>query len=185
MPSTEKRIVTLGLTSLKVADSVATGKSGDTGLMPIPSEMKVQGNVYRDSFDFSTEDPEINEFYCEENDTPLVVQGKLGKTTVSFNIINPSVADCEAWGYGTKDLTGDQQKLKAPKNWTFNNKALEIIPTQGYKIEIPRASIVSKMSGGGKKSEPMLLHVVATVLVPLDESQAEKDPIVYTEIASV
>ncbi|MCR5658970.1 MAG: hypothetical protein K6G25_06555 [Bacteroidales bacterium] len=183
MSATAKRIVTLGLSSLKVGDSVATGATGDTGVMPA-SGMAVQGNVYRDSFDFTTEDPEINEFYCEENDTPLVVQGTLGATTISFDIINPSVEDCEAWGYGTKDLTGDQQKLKSPKTWQAINKAIEITPTQGYKIEVPRASIVASMTGGGKKSEPMLLHVVATVLVPLDASQNQKDPIIYTELAA-
>lgn len=180
MTATAKRVVTMGLNSLKVGESVAKGNTGDTGLMP--STMTQQGNVYRDSMSFMTEDPEINEVYCEENDTPLAVVGTLGKSELAFDIVNPSVEDCEKWGYGTKDLTGDKQALKAPKTWVAVEKAIEVNPTVGYKMEIPRANIVASMTGGGKKSEPMLLHVVATVMIPLDASNVEHDPIIYTEI---
>ena len=181
MTATAKRIVTMGLASLKVGESVAKGNTGDTGVMPV-SGMAQQGNVYRDSFNFTTEDPDINELFCEENDTPLDVVGTLGKSEISFDIVNPSVDDCEKWGYGTKDLTGDKQKLTAPKSWSAIEKAIEVTPTKGYKIDVPRANIVASMTGGGKKSEPMLLHVVATVMVPLDASGVEHDPIIYTEI---
>jgi len=184
MPATANRIVTMGLASLKVGNSVAKGASGDTGLMPDSANMAQQGNVYRDSFSMSTEDPTINEFYCEENDTPVEVVGTLGKTTITLDIINPSVSDMEAWGYGTADLTdqSNKQKLKAPKTWEACNKAIEVTPTKGYKIEVPNASVVASVTGGGKKTEPMLLHVVATVVTARDASQAVKDPMILTEI---
>lgn len=181
MTAVAKKIVTLGLASLKVADSVATGGASDTGFMPA-SGMAQQGNVYRDSFSLSTEDPTLNEFYAEELDNPVEVVGTLGKTTITFDILNPSVEDMEAWGFGTKDLTGAKQSIAAPKTWAACNKAIEVTPTKGYKIEVPNASVVSSVTGGGKKSEPMLLHVVATVMTALASDQSVKEPMILTEI---
>jgi hypothetical protein len=168
------KVFTIGLSSLKAGEPNNT-----TGEMP-SSGMAQHGNVYRDTLDMTTEDPTTEEYYEEEIDLPVASMPEAGKTTLTFEILRPSVADLVFWAGGEIDSTTGKT-WKAPIGYVDNKKAIEINSKQGYKIEIPKAQIIANTTGGGAKSTPMRLKVTATVLVPTTSQGVSMSPILYTE----
>jgi hypothetical protein len=170
-PSTVK-VFTIGLKKLEA------GEIDPSGAMPA-SGMAQHGNVYRNTLELTTDDPEVEEYYEEENDLPAATEGTLGRTNLVFEILRPSVADLLFWMGGEVDeATG--LKWSAPKTYSTKFLALKLESKQGYDIEIPKAQIVASTVGGGQKSTPMRLRVTATVLVPTNSQGEDQAPMHYT-----
>lgn len=78
-------LVTLGLSKI-------LGKVGEpTALNFAETGYETFGLTYEDTCKMSQEDPEVTEFYAEEEDDPVETVEKQGKITFSFSIMNPDL----------------------------------------------------------------------------------------------
>lgn len=78
-------LVTLGLSKI-------LGKVGEpTALNFTETGYTAFGLTYEDTCKMSQEDPEVTEFYAEEEDDPVETVEKQGKITFSFSIMNPDL----------------------------------------------------------------------------------------------
>lgn len=177
MAASTTKVFTIGLESLKAGDVLATG------LMPGSSGLTQHGNVYRDTLEISTSDTTFDDFFEEEIDQPVASEATLGDTNLTWEILRPSVADLEFWAGGTSDTNGT--KWSAPTGYTPIMKAIQINSKQGYTIEYPKCQISATVTGGGQKSTPMRLKVVANVLVPSNASGVDQPPMYLTAPSTV
>lgn len=165
------KIFTIGLSSLKAGAIDATN-----GTMP-SSGLDVHGNVYRDTLQISTTDTSFDDYFEEEIDKPVASFATVGDTTITWEILRPSVADLVFWCGGT----ADGGTWNAPTSYAEVTKALQINSKQGYKIEFPKCQISANITGGGAKSTPMRLAVSAKVLVPSTSGGVDTAPMILTE----
>ena len=78
-------LVTLGLSKI-------LGKVGEpTALNFTETGYTAFGLTYEDTCKMSQEDPEVTEFYAEEEDDPVETVEKQGKITFTFSIMNPDL----------------------------------------------------------------------------------------------
>jgi len=139
------------------------GKSGEpTKADFTETGYEVFGLTYEDTCNMSQDDPEETEFYAEEEDDPIEVITKQGKTKFSFSIMNPTLETL-------KRLFGGEI---ATDIWAYPDtvatveESLIILPKKGLKFQIPRARLKSRLNGEFSKKGLMLIEVSATVLKP-------------------
>lgn len=149
-------VVTLGLSKI-------LGKQGEPAKGDFTeTDYKAFGLTYEDTAKMSQEDGEETEFYAEEEDDPIEVIEKAGKTTFNFSIMNP---DLEV----LKRLFGGEIATDVwayPDAVTTVEESLIILPRKGLKFQVPRAKIKAKFNGEFSKKGLLLLEVTATVLKP-------------------
>lgn len=149
-------LVTLGLSKI-------LGKTGEpqtcdfteTGYTPY-------GLTYEDTCNMSQEDPETNEFYAEEEDEPVEISEKAGKTVFNFSIMNPDLTTLTRLFGGT--VASDIYAF--PDAVANIEESVIIVPKKGLKFQIPRMKLVAKINGEFSKKGLLLLEVQGTVLKP-------------------
>lgn len=153
-----KKVYTLGLNAVKM---------GDVGLSCTRTSL---GLTYQDSCKMTMDDAETSDFYAEEEDDPVVSISRAGKTTIEFDLMNPSPDDLVTLMGGTaskseSSLT-DNDTWTAPAKAPSIYKSLELDPEQGLNIQVSRAKIDAKINGEFSKKGMTLVHVKATVSKP-------------------
>ena len=127
------------------------------------------GYTYKDSCSLVTADPETTEHFAEEADDPIVSIDKGGKTTLSFQIMDPDVEVLATLLGGTAD--GTSGTWSAPNSNPVVEKSVKITPEQGLYFEIPRMKLTAKINEKFSKSGILLIDVVGTVLTPKKEGE--------------
>lgn len=158
-----KKHYILGLSKIEIGDIAADGGMGQN--------LSQLGYTYKDSCTFTMDDPETTDFYAEEVDDPVVSISKAGKTTLAFQIMNPSVEVLAAMMGGTAD--GTNETWDAPSELPSIEKSIRVTPEQGLMFEFPRMKITAKFDGNFAKSDMMKLSVTATVMIPEKEGVAK------------
>lgn len=148
--------ITIGLSKIEIGDIAVDGGMG-TSLAQL-------GYTYKDSCSLVTADPETTEHYAEEVDDPVVSFDKVGKTTLSFQVMNPDVDTLQTLLGGTGNTTSGV--WSAPATIPVIEKSVKITPTQGLYFEIPRMKLTAKINANFGKSGIFLIDVVGTVLAP-------------------
>lgn len=150
---TSPTVTALGLSKIELAD---IGADGTPGLY------ETFGLTHEGSCTMVDEDPTTQDFYCEEEDDPVVSISKRGKTTINFSVMNASPETMKkAFGGEVKDGTWE-----APEKMPVIEKAVKITPELGCTFEVPRASLVAKMNGTFSKTGIFLVDIVLTVKKP-------------------
>ena len=149
-------LVTLGLSKI-------LGKVGEpTALNFTETDYTAFGLTYEDTCKMSQEDPEVTEFYAEEEDDPVETVEKQGKITFSFSIMNPDLPVL-------KRLLGGEI---ASDVWSYPDavntveESIIILPKKGLKFQVPRMKLVAKINGEFSKKGLLLIEVTGTVMKP-------------------
>lgn len=150
-------LVTLGLSKI-------LGKSGEpTACDFAETDYTAFGLTYQDTCNMAQEDPEMTEFYSEEEDDPIETITRNGKITFNFSIMNPDTACLKRLFGGSVDSSGI---WKSATTSVEIEESLIILPKKGLKFQIPRAKVNAKINGEFSKKGLFLIDVVATVLKP-------------------
>lgn len=144
----------MGLSKIEIGTMAADGDVATT--------FETLGYTDTDSCEITVDDPEETEVTAEEVDDPIYVIRKAGKTSIAFNVLNPSVDVLKKVCGGT--ATAGSYSL--PDKLPTIEVSVKITPTVGFVVTYPRVSIVGKISGKYAKSEPLKLSVSGTVLTP-------------------
>ncbi len=137
---------------------------GDVGTVFAPL-----GQTYQDSCKLMTDDPEVTEHYSEESEDPIVVRQKKGKTTVTFQVMDPDTTTLTAVFGGTITGTGaagSPKTWKAPDVTPQIERSIKITPLQGMVITIPRASIRAKIESDVSRKGIFLISITGVALKP-------------------
>ena len=144
-------IATFGLSKIEVKKTSAL----DAGY-------KTLGMTYQDSCTLTQNDPEVTDHYAEESEVPVVSVSKSGKVMLSFSIMDADADTLTELMGGTKDA--ETGAWNAPDTAPIVELSIRVTPKSGLQIEIPRASVHAKMSGGFSRSGMFIVTVTATVL---------------------
>lgn len=144
-------IATFGLSRIEIKKTSA-----------LESTYKTLGMTYQDSCTLTQNDPEVTDHYAEESDVPVVSVSKAGKVILAFSVMDADVDTLTELMGGTKDA--ESGAWNAPDSDPMMELSLRVTPKSGLQIEIPRASVVAKLSGGFSRSGIFLVTVSATVL---------------------
>lgn len=163
----EEKIFTAGLTAIKVKPWTA-----GTETTPAFADTDTLGYTEEGSCSLTAEDPEETEIYAEETDTPIKVFTKEGKTTLAFNVLNPSVTVIQKMmgGTGTEATDSAGAIWKAPQNSFAGEYHVKIEPKEGFQITLPKVKLLAKISSTFGKTDLLKLEVTGTVLQPSTES---------------
>lgn len=174
-----KKVITLGLSKIEVG---TIANDGD-----IASTFEQLGYTYQNSCTMTQDDPEVNEFYAEEEDDPVAAISKGGKINFAFSLMNPSPEALVALMGGTASKSvqtlDDNDTWEAPNSITQVEKSVRITPVQGYRIDVPRMKLNAKINAEFKKSGIFLVDVSGTVLVPT-KSGVKKIKVTTAAVAS-
>ncbi|MDD4820355.1 MAG: hypothetical protein PHD21_05940 [Flavobacteriales bacterium] len=143
-------IATFGLSKIEVKKVSA-----------VDTEYKTLGMTYQDSCSLTQNDPEVVEHYAEESESPVVSVARAGKIVLSFSVMDADVDTLVSLLGGSKSETG---AWNAPDSAPVVEMSIRVTPKSGMVIEIPRASVVAKISGNFSRSGLFLVAVTATVL---------------------
>lgn len=164
-------IITLGLSSILVGAVANDGGAGTT--------LAALGLTYQDSCKMTQDDPEVNEFFAEEYEDPIVRKQKKGKTTFSFQLMNADAEALAAVFGGT--VTGTTPKVwNSPTVSPTIEKTVKITPQEGLTITIPRGSLTAKINAEFSRKGLFLIDVM---VVPLTPTKAGVSPMTATEPA--
>lgn len=144
-------IATFGLSKIEVKKTSA-----------LDAEYKTLGMTYQDSCTLTQNDPEVTDHYAEESEVPVVSVSKSGKVMLSFSIMDADADTLTELMGGTKDA--ETGAWNAPDTAPIVELSIRVTPKSGLQIEIPRASVHAKMSGGFSRSGMFIVTVTATVL---------------------
>ncbi|MCE8825634.1 hypothetical protein K0F25_06285 [Bacteroides fragilis] len=149
-------LVTLGLSKI-------LGKEGEpTALNFTETDYTAFGLTYEDTCKMSQEDPEVTEFYAEEEDDPVETVEKQGKITFSFSIMNPDLLVLKRLFGG--EITSDVWSYPDAVNTV--EESIIILPKKGLKFQVPRMKLVAKINGEFSKKGLLLIEVTGTVMKP-------------------
>ena len=150
-----KETITMGLSKIEVGPLAVDGG--------VSTSFAALGYTDPDSCEITVDDPEETEVTAEEVDDPIYVMRKAGKTSIAFNVLNPSADVLKKVCGGTVTEGGDYE---LPEKLPTIEMSVKITPTVGFVATFARVSIVGKLSGKYAKSEPLKLAVTGTVLNP-------------------
>ncbi|MGJ0698015.1 hypothetical protein ACR75N_04860 [Parabacteroides merdae] len=156
-------VTALGLTKIEVANIGSDGA---------PGEYATLGKTYEGTCNMVDEDPTTTEFYCEEEDEPVVSIAKKGKTTINWSIMN---ADANVMkkifgGKVIEAVPGTSGAIwEAPAKMEAKELAVKLTPYIGCTFEIARASVTAKINGNFGKNDIFLVDMILTVLTPIGE----------------
>lgn len=151
------KLVTIGLAKIEV------GTIGTNGAMG--TSLETIGHTAEGSCTIETADPEITEFFAEEQDEAIHTAAKMAVTTITFQLAAPDLEQCAA-------VFGGEVSAEAPFTWNYPSglvnieKSVKITPKEGLIFSIPRAKITAKFTGQFGRSETLKVEVVITVLKP-------------------
>lgn len=152
------KLITIGLAKIEVAPLGVDGAMG--------SPLAQIGYTAEGSCTIETADPELTDFFAEEQDEPVHTASKMAVTTITFQLAAPDLAQCESVFGGNITGTGSAAVWNYPSSFETIEKSVKITPKEGLIFSIPRAKITAKFTGQFGRSETLKVEVVITVLKP-------------------
>lgn len=148
-------VTALGLSKIEVA-----AIDDETGLAS--GSYAALGKTYENTCRLVEEDPQENDFYCEEEDDPQESISRAGKTTLEFSIMNANAAAMVNIFGGTVS----EGVWSAPSSMVEVEKNVKITPRVGGVLEIRRCKLRAKINAEFSKQGLFLCEVRGTVLKP-------------------
>ncbi len=150
----------IGLESLKMGAIAADGGMG-TALTQISATVS-------DSAALTTEEGSTTDFNIEESDAPFFsIQSSAQKQTLGWSSYDVDL-DTMVRFYGGVVATAADGKVSwdMPDTLPVLERSIEIVTKDGWKINIPRASITTKMQWNLQKTKLAQLDMTAVLLAP-------------------
>jgi hypothetical protein len=152
------KLITIGLAKIEV------GAIGANGVMG--TSLETIGHTAEGSCTIETADPELTEFFAEEQDEAIHTAAKMAVTTITFQLAAPDLEQCSKVFGGEVVGTGSAATWEYPATLENIEKSVKIKPKEGLIFSIPRAKITAKFTGQFGRSETLKVEVVITVLKP-------------------
>ncbi|OZI09582.1 hypothetical protein BWI93_03095 [Siphonobacter sp. BAB-5385] len=150
-------VVTLGLASIEVGAVAADGGPGTT--------LTSLGYTFEDSCTMTQDDPEVNEFFAEEVEDPIVRKMKKGRTTFAWQLMDPDAETLQKIFGGTVS-SGTPKTWSAPDVTPSIEQTVKITPHEGLVITIPRGSLVAKVNAQFSRKGMFLVDISVVPLKP-------------------
>lgn len=139
--------------------------------------LEAVGYTLQDSTSITPDDPEVQEFYAEEVDTPVITKSKKGKVNFATQIMNPSLQVLHKFLGGTLE----EHRWGDGSTYEHIEKSIRIIPDQGAAcIDLPRVKIDAKLNMPLNNSSLATLDVAGILLQP--EKEGEKKLWIYDKM---
>ncbi len=131
-----------------------------TGTNTMPVAMAEKFRTYRDSCEFSEDEPNIKPEYADQSDDPIISIGTKGKKSVKVSTFDYSPEVLQFLKGGTI-LDGQWHE---PVGLPVIEKAVRLTTNTGLPIEFPKAQIMAKFNAKLTKEGVQLLEVTITPL---------------------
>jgi hypothetical protein len=166
-----KKTRSIGLSGILVGDVP------DGGGMPAPADLKQLARTLRGTANFTTEQDQTQDFYCEEYpDAPEEsVASEKGLKNLTFNIMEwDNDVLIAVFGGTTKtatvaDLDGftyEVEKFVPPRDQVEIEKSIRALTPYKVGIDIPRAKILARFIWNMARTEIAQVEVVARAMSP-------------------
>ncbi len=135
--------------------AILSGAVLPTGEMPAEQDMTPLCRTYRDSVEFTEDDAEMAEEYCDQDDDAIITLVTQGKKTIKFSTFDYSPETLVKLKGGTV-LNGSWSE---PVNMPEIYQAITLETTPGSKFHFPKCRVLTKFNTKLKKKELALLEV--------------------------
>jgi hypothetical protein len=153
-------VFSYGLKSVKVSDIDAV-----TGLATSLTDI---GKIYRETAEFTEDDPEEFEHYSELDDNPIISKTRKGVKSIMMNLMDTSADNLVKYLGGTvTSVEGAPDKWNEPTTTPEIFKAFEVEMEDGSKYGINRGRVSGKLMPDPKRSGFTVLQLMIKVLQPL------------------
>ena len=154
----------MGLINIGIA-SITFGAIAPDGGMS--TTLTALGFTLEGTAKINTEDPQLQEFYAEEVDSPIEVdETKGGKMTVQLTIADPDEQTLKNVFGGTVTGTGATAKYSPPNTSVTIEQSIKITPKKGLGFDIPRARVTAKFTPDIGRGKLLGVEITGTVLQP-------------------
>lgn len=152
-------VFSYGLQSVKVSPiDAVTGLS--TALVDI-------GKIYRDTAEFTQDDPEQFEHFSELDDNPIVSKTRKGVKNISLRLMDTSADNLVKYLGGTvTTVAATPDKWNEPNDTPEIELAFEFEMEDGAKVGVNRGRISGKLIPDPKRSGFTVLELMIKVLQP-------------------
>ncbi len=151
----------IGLASIKMGEI-----AGDGGMGTVLTQV---GATVADSAQITTDEGTTTDFNIEESDAPFYsIVSTSQKQTLTWSTYDVDLTTMARF-YGGVVTTGTPDTWGMPDTLPTLERSIEIIMKDGWKVEIARASINTKMQWNLKKTAMAQLDITATILKPNKE----------------
>ncbi|MCP1997299.1 hypothetical protein [Flavobacterium sp. HSC-61S13] len=148
----EKR--TYGLKSVKTADPSVDGT--------MPTALTELCRTYKDSCEFTEDDAQITEEFCDQEDDPIETFSQKGSKSVKFSTFDYSPETLKKLKGGTIV----EGKWAEPTNTPEIIQAVEITTATGMNFSFPKARILAKFNSKFVKNGLSLIEVTIKPMSP-------------------
>lgn len=150
--------INIGLASIAIGAVAADGGMGTT-LAPL-------GKTLEGTLNLNTDDPQVAEFYSEEDEDPIHEEQRAGKKSLTFTIADPDLDTLvSVWG-GTKSGVAPNEIYTPPANTGTIERSIKITPKRGLGFNIVRARINAKFTPGIGRASLLGLEITGSVMTP-------------------
>jgi hypothetical protein len=155
----------------------ASAIAAETGL---PVELVDVGEIYRDTPEFTQDDPTVTEHYSELKDDPIITRQRKGAKNLVFSLMDTSAVNCVKWMGGTVTEVAEQPDTwNEPADAVEIEMALEITMEDDSVYGIRRGKVMAKLIPDPKKTGITLIQVQVRPQAPLVDGLTatyKKDP---------
>ena len=157
----------------------------------MPEEMKQLARTLKGTANFTTEQDQTQEFFCEEEpDAPVEsVISEKGLKNLTFNILEWDNAVLKTLFGGKevdgkiKDLSSTEHNVKKfipPKDYVEVEKALRVLTPYKVGFDIPRAKILARFQWNLTRTEIAQIEVTAHCMTPDGDDSGTYEPFSWT-----
>lgn len=167
-----KKTRSIGMREILLADVSATGGMPEANLKSIARTLKGTAN-------FTTEQDQTQDFYCEEEpDAPVEsVSSEKGLKSLTFNILEwDNAALVRVFGGSTKSasvtiggVSKTVEKFVPPKEYVEVEQAVRVLTPYKVGIDIPRAKIMARFVWNLTRTEIAQIECQARALSPVGD----------------
>lgn len=147
-------IKTYGLKSVKTAEVDETGA--------MPAVLTELCRTYRDSCEFTEDEPQITDEFCDQEDDPVISFSVKGSKQIRFSTFDYSPGVLQKVKGGT--VVNDEWAEPAVTPEIY--QAVEIETTTGLKFRFPKARVYGRFNAQFRKNGLTLLEVTVRPVSP-------------------
>lgn len=147
-------IRTYGLKQINAGDVTADGT--------MPTKLEELCRTYRDSCEFTEDDPQLTEEFCDQEDDPIEIFTVKGAKQIKLSTFDYSPETLVKLKGGTV-VNGQWAE---PPSATAIYQAIEIITDRGLPFHFPNCRVIAKFNAKFVKNGVALLEIILKPMSP-------------------